>query len=408
MKKVILLLIFCLSSIMIFSQMSMYIQKSTELIKFPLIEMDSVTFTGSEGIYSSLQVHKVNKTTVNATLADIDNIYFQDEDIINEDEFVNKVYITYNGTTATITNPFEGAGIDIAQTGAYLVVSSTIEGVEYIVSGTTNNGSLKMYSDYKLKLTLNGTNITSTDGPAINIQCGKRIYVNLPSGTSNTLTDSNNYTVSLGSTEDAKGCFFSEGQLIFSGSGSLYVNANHKNAIRSDDYIRVIDGKITVNKAVEDGISANGSVIFDGGEANVTVGGDGIKCSKGYIIINAGTISINSEDEGIVASYDPSIETTPDYTIIPYITINGGTISINTTYPAGTAAADQRAHGIKTISNVTFNGGTTVIVTTGNKSDGINIDGTLTLKAGSIMIQAGDDCAKYAKLVDAGNILTCL
>ena len=45
----------------------------------------------------------------------------------------------------------------------------------------------------------------------------------------------------LGSTEDAKDVF-SEGQLIFSGSGSLYVNTNYKMPFE-DDYIRVYDGK---------------------------------------------------------------------------------------------------------------------------------------------------------------------
>ena len=72
------------------------------------------------------------------------------------------------------------------------------------------------------------------------------------------------------------------------------------------------------------------------------------------------------------------------------------------------ATTGKKAHGISTERNLTFNGGTTVIVATGNKSDGIHIDGTLTLSRGTVSIQAYDQCAKYATIIDSGNILTCL
>ena len=198
-------------------------------------------------------MHNVNNTTTDLALSSIDDIYFKDSDILNPSDLTQQVRIAYNGNSVSITNPAAGNGVSITNTGGNVVVTSTIEGVEFILSGTTNNGSFKIYSDFEFKLTLNSVSITSTFGPAINIQSGKRIFVDSVDGQTNTLTDSPNYPDPLTAIEDSKGCFFSEGQLIFMGNGNLFVNAKAKHAIASDDYIRVISGNILVLEAMSDG-----------------------------------------------------------------------------------------------------------------------------------------------------------
>ena len=71
--------------------------------------------------------------------------------------------------------------------------------------------------------------------------------------TENYLADASSYSTVTG--EDEKGCFFSEGQLIFSGTGALTVTGNYKHGICSDDYVRLRSGSnITVASAVKDGI----------------------------------------------------------------------------------------------------------------------------------------------------------
>lgn len=81
---------------------------------------------------------------------------------------------------------------------------------------------------------------------------GKKVTVNLTEGTINTLTDGKKYADS--GSEDMKGCFFSEGQLIFNGEGALYVQGNKKHGICSDDYLLVNSGNITITGAASDGI----------------------------------------------------------------------------------------------------------------------------------------------------------
>jgi hypothetical protein len=398
MRKL-LLLVSLTISLLASAQMSIYFQQGIDAIKIPFVDVDSITFTPTESnyTYTNARIHNVNSTTTDIALTSIDDIYFKDSDILNPADFVYQVRITYNGNAVSLNNPAAGNGVSVTNNGGNVVVTSTIEGVEYILSGTTNNGSFKIYSDFEFKLTLNSVSLTSTFGPAINIQSGKRIFVDLVDGQTNTLTDSQNYPDPLTAIEDTKGCFFSEGQLIFMGNGNLFVNAKAKHAIASDDYIRIISGNILVLEAMSDGLKSNDWIIIDNGYVSINAKDDGIQSDRGHIIINGGTIEVTSFDEGIYASYDPLL--TGDYTIKPYITINGGDITITTTA--------ESAHGIRTMDNITINGGNISITTHGARSDGMKTEGIITLNSGTAIIQAFAKCMDYGTLIDKGNVVTC-
>ncbi|RXK82788.1 carbohydrate-binding domain-containing protein [Filimonas effusa] len=321
------------------------------------------------------------------------------DDLLENSSFTNTVTIHF-GSTVTITNPLEASGVTITQSGSLVTITSTAKAVEYVLSGTTTNGGVKLYSDNKFKLTLNGVNITNTTGPAINIQSKKRAFIILADNTTNTLTDGSSYATS---TEDQKACLFSEGQLIFSGSGSLSVKGNYKHGIASDDYIRVRTGTITITGAVTDGIHTNEAVIIDGGTLNITASSDGIEADEGYIIVNAGTINITAADDGIAASYEEG-----DTSIDPYVTINGGNINITTTEGEGiesksvltindghiiTKTADD---GLNAGTAIYINGGYVYSYSTGN--DAMDSNGTFTITGGKVIAigskspEAGIDC----------------
>ncbi|SFC26351.1 carbohydrate-binding domain-containing protein [Spirosoma endophyticum] len=284
------------------------------------------------------------------------------DDLLANSIFSSTVTIGF-GTTSTITNPLSAKGVTITEANGDVTINSTASEVEYILSGTTTNGSVKIYSDKKFKLTLNGVTITNADGPAINIQSGKRSFLVLNDNTTNTLTDGATYTAS--GTEDMKGTLFSEGQLIFTGNGTLNVRSNYKHAISSDDYVRILSGTINVTGAASDGIHTNDAFIADGGTVSITASGDGIQCDEGYIVINNGMFTINVADKGISAAYDT------DTTIDPYLVINGGTIAINST--AG--------EGIETKSTMTINGGN---ITTKTLDDGLNAKSFIYINGGNI------------------------
>lgn len=135
--------------------------------------------------------------------------------------FENAVSIAFSDEGVSIDNPF--SNITVENNNGHVIIRSGItdKEVNYILSGNTENGSVKIYGEYRFGLVLNGVSIINPSGAAINIQCGKKITVTVVEQTNNRLTDGATYTYTDG--EDMKGTFFSEGQLNFYGNGNLEV-----------------------------------------------------------------------------------------------------------------------------------------------------------------------------------------
>ncbi len=350
------------------------------------------------------------------------------DDFIENSSFTSKVTIAYSGTSATVTNSV--AGVTIAQSGSHVTVTSTAKAVEYVLSGTTTDGSLKVYSDNKFKLTLNGANLTNPKGAAINIQSGKRAFVVSADGTENSLTDGTSYT--LTDKEDMKGCFFSEGQLIFSGSGQLTVTGNYKHAICSDDYVRFRQGsRVTVPGAVKDGIHTNEAVIIGGGRLKISATDDGIQCEEGDITITGGKSTILTTGNGTYADND--ISSSSAINGAAGLTISGGIVEVKSTGSAGKGInidgnisitggtvkvittgkqyvygkLDSSAKGIKSKTNITIDGGTIWVKTPGGEgSEGMESKNILTINGGDVAIYAYDDAINASKniTINGGNV----
>ncbi|QDK81506.1 carbohydrate-binding domain-containing protein [Spirosoma sp. KCTC 42546] len=296
------------------------------------------------------------------------------------------VVIVYAGTTASVSNAFQDAGVSVAVSGADITVTSTntTKEIVYALSGTATKGSFKIYSPYKFNITMKGLSLTNSTGPAINSQSSKKATIHVVSGTTNTLVDGATYTTS---TEDQKGTFFSEGQLSFMGAGTLNVTGANKHGIVSDDYIYVSETTINVKSAAKDGIHANDYFAMDNGTVTITASGDGIEAEEGYIAINGGTLTVASVGDGIKTSYEGT-----DATITPYISIKGGILNVSTTGDKGNGIKSEGYTTIATNNPIT-------LAVSGRGSKGIKTSGDFTLTAGTIKITVSG--AAYYVTADA-------
>lgn len=292
--------------------------------------------------------------------------------------------IVWNGTDVTISNPLSDAGVTItADGGDVFIVSTATNEVEYILSGSSENGSLHIVSAKKYQLTLNGVSLTNNDGPAINSQSSKKGTVVIQAGTTNTLTDSKKYTTSL---EDQKGTLFSEGQLIFKGDGTLNIYANNKHGICSDDYLDFRSGTINVLSAKKDAIHANDSVLVSGGTLTLTPSGDGIDC-EGNIYISGGALNITTTGDAA-----KGIKTNDD------LFVSGGDITITQSGNKEIADGDvSYCMGLKADTTVNISGGTIVINSSAEGGKGIK--GTLGVltTGGNITINLTGSGGTYSK-----------
>lgn len=365
-------------------------------------------------------------------LSETETVDASDNDYIENTTFTKTVNIAFNGTQATLGGDIDGSEIAVTTSGAHVTVtSSTSDFVTYAVSGTATDGSLKIYSKKKFCLALDGASITNPSGPAINIQSGKRAFVRLVDGTTSSLTDGTSYSGSV-SGEDMKGCFFSEGQLCFSGKGTLNVYAKCKSAlkwdddtqafesvtpsaIRSDDYIVVRPGtNIYVEATAGNGIKGNDALNIYGGVINVSVSADGCKAlaSDGNILISGGRTTAIVSGSSVYDTTERDIAGSACVKADTTFTITGGELYVKNTGAGGKAiSVDQQAY---------FKGGTVYAYTTGrtysysssvdSKAKGIKADGTIEVTGGTIMVRTtgGSGCegieSKSTITISDGNI----
>ena len=271
------------------------------------------------------------------------------------------IQIAYNGNSVTVTGDDKGY---VTTTGADVLVNAMDnDSLLLVLSGATADGSLLVFREKKYGILLNGVSITNSDGPAINNQCGKSLYLEVADGTVNTLADGTAYDESVDYQQ--KGALFSEGQIFFSGSGALTVTGNCKNAIASDDYIIINDSPvITANSSTGHGIKVNDGIWINGGTLDICVTADaarGIK-SDSEVVITGGDISIKTTGDCI---YD---EAESDYSSAACIkcdfpfTMSGGKLTMISSGDGG--------KGVNCADVVTIKGGTFSAITTGDSDDG--------------------------------------
>lgn len=343
----------------------------------------SSTTSTSIGELSSFDI-AIDKTPLSET-----ELTGSDEDLLSNNTFGSTVTITFSDNSYSVDGAVDG--VDFSQSsGADVIVNSSVAGINYVLTGSTSNGMFKVYSSKKYQLTLNGISITNGDGPALNLQSGKRAYIYAADGTSNTFTDGSSYA---SSDEDQKGTVFSEGKLLFSGAGLVTVNGNTKNGIASDDYIKVFPGaNIYVKATAGHGIKANDSIIVKGGVINVetsATAAKGIK-SDGLIQIDGGRTTVITTGNGEYDSDEGDASGAAGVKTDSIFRINDGQLLCKSTGTGG--------KGIKTDQECYFNGGTVKVITTGKtytysskidaKAKGIKADKDLVVNGGTLMVRA--------------------
>lgn len=415
MKKVSIFIISAVCLVTLFAQDKLIIHKTDKsVVEYMLAMIDSL---GVSANHTEFYVYQNAQPVTTHLVADIDSITFP---AMGNDTVApppggdqTSVLINYIGGVVTVLNPLEAQGVAVTVSGADVVVNSTFDNndVTYVLSGTTTDGSFKMYNTNWFNLNLNNVSITNADGPAINVQTSKKVSVILADGTSNSLTDGAIYTTS---TEDQKGAFFSEGQLYFDGSGTLTVKSNSKHGICSDDYIEIANGNIVVTGASKDGVHSKDYFRMNGGSLNVKANGDGVECETGHVVITAGTITTvnpNADTKAIAADSTLTISGgTINLTVNgnqskglkskQAMSLTGGTITINTAggvvLPVlGLGFDPSYCTAIKSSTNINLGGANITVVSTGAAGKGISADGNLTMTAGTISVNTAGAGATY-------------
>ena len=315
------------------------------------------------------------------------------------------VSVVYDGSSASVTVPTKFKLVSYSIDGGHVSITNTdvSQEIPFDLSGSTTDGSFTYTGSYKTTLILDGVDISNPNGGAIDIQCGKRIAIELAEGTTNSLSDC--------SSGSQKAALYCKGHIEFSKGGSLTVVGNSKHGISSKEYILLKKtlGSLTVSSAVSDGIHAGQYFKMNGGDVIVSnVGGDAIQSegtndtsdeNNGQLLINGGSLdlSVSTDDcdglksDSLLIISDGSVTITTtgasDKGIkskYSDVFIYGGEIDITQSGEKIVSADDiSYSTGIKSGCDVILSGGEIEISNTADGGKGISSDGEIRINEDS-------------------------
>lgn len=327
---------------------------------------------------------------------------------------------------SAIAETQKGSGYSIDGTVLKITANGT-----YRLKGSCANGSISVAKDLTdVTLTLDSLSLSSSDTAPIVVK--KSAAVNIHLEGSSVLTD-NESAADEGVSDSFEGAAVklkSGAKVTFCGDGDLSIIANAKNGIKGASCAELIFsqlGTLTIGgsgkyyagtksgAAVSNGISCDGSIVFNQGDFVIRAAGDGIKSapdctdeaegttidteSAGTVTINAGTFDIDVDGDGITAD--------------TALTVNGGTFDIQTYKGSsvwndslanansckGLKAAGDRAQQACTEPVLTVSGGTFLLNTA---DDALHSDGNTVVTGGTFTISTGDDGIHAEKTLTLG------
>jgi hypothetical protein len=267
------------------------------------------------------------------------------------------------------------------------------EGV-YALRGEAENVTIVVEAadDAKIQIVLDGVRISNEDSPVIYVKRADKVFV--------TSTDSMNYMGVTGSyTADGEinldAVIFSRADLTLNGLGTLEIVSSQGNGISSKDDLKITGGVYIINSSL-DALEANDSILISGGTITIETDKDALHSDNdgdstlGYIYIFNGTINITAADDAIRAN--------------SFIQIDGGTINIKTceegieankiTINDGQITLYAKNDGINAAPKVNsevsieVNGGTISLTIGSGDTDAFDSNGSITINAGTITINA--------------------
>lgn len=282
--------------------------------------------------------------------------------------FSNAREVQFTGNSATTddsTVMTEPGRVTITQAGTYHL------------SGNLSSGQLVVDADAEdqVKIILDGANISSNSGAAIDIENADKVIIRVEGGTTNTISDASGNSAQAAIDSNTKLTVFGDGTLTVNGNSGAAIHSDggiifrdadfnfnaNADAVASGYNITVFDGSFTVN-ADEDGFDAGTDISIEGGEINIVQSEEGFEASA--VVVSGGEIHINATEDGI----DVDGENT---SLASQFEIEDGYLYIN-----------AQGNGFNSSGSITVEGGTVIVEGAQGNHVAVNTSGSFTINDG--------------------------
>ena len=347
----------------------------------------------------------------------------EEADNIAHSLFDKWITLTWSSSGVEVSGDERGI---VSVSGGHVTVNNTgykndrddYDKVIYELKGSASDGSLKLYGARKACLYLNGVNLTNPSGAVINNQCKKRTFVYLKG--ENSLADGASAAYTATGEEDCKAVFFSEGQLVFSGDGSLTVTAYNKqgkSGITSDDYLRFMSSptvKVTAYDNAGHGIRGKDFVEIDAGALTISASASMKKgvTSDSLVFIKGGTTTVTVSGSAGYDTEDKEYTGTACIKADYAFQMSGGTVTLTNSGQGGKGIragshydASEKSH---TLPDSYVSGGMLTIKTTGDRYSGgsSSYTGTNAAMGGNFKVTGGTINVQCTGAKASGNTIS--
>jgi hypothetical protein len=176
---------------------------------------------------------------------------------------------------------------------------------DYILTGSLDGHITVDAKEQNVHIFLNNVSIAAEGGPAIMVpdEAGDKLVITLMEGTTNTISDNGDFR----DYDEYEAAIEASCDITMNGTGTLVVNGYYKDAIRSHDIVKVLDGTYSI-KCKRNGIMGNDGVLVSGGNITISSEKNGLKTSKkgadgrGNLVVSGGELSIIAGRYAFVAT----------------------------------------------------------------------------------------------------------
>ena len=320
---------------------------------------------------------------------------------------------TENTATASGTEiQFSDGKITVASTDGVTIDGTALtitDAGTYVLSGSCADGSVKVEKGVGgVTLVLNGLTLTSeTTAPIV---CGKgsAVTIEAADGTKNTLSDTENNNDESGNADAENAVIKCKdgSQVVLCGTGTLNLQANGKNGIKSgattadgETSLTIRDLTLNIDAPVNDAVNAEAALEVESGVLTLSAGDDALHCDYTLNIGAEGTdgpdVTITACNEGLegaavnIFSGSINIQSTDDCINAANDNLSGYYYELNIFGGTITAHSDS-GDGFDSNGDLTISGGY-VTVWTANAADNepLDADGTVTISGGTVLAAGG-------------------
>ena len=318
-----------------------------------------------------------------------------------------------HSTQADAQVTFSNSGITTSAAAGLTIQGTTLtitQSGTYALSGSCSDGSIEVEKGVSdVHLVLNGLNLTAKETAPI--VCGKetQVTIEVSAGTENTLADTPQNNTDTGKTnaENAVIKCKDGAQVVLCGEGTLHIQANGKNGIKSgtasqdskEASLTIRELTLNIEAPVNDAINAEMLLNVESGTLTISAGDDALHSDD---LLNIGssntqgpTIVINECSEGLegaqvnVYSGDVTIHSTDDCINAANGDLSEYSFQLNI-FGGKIRAYSSEGDGFDSNGDLTISGGD-VEVWTANRSDNepLDADGTVTVSGGTVLAVGG-------------------